>query len=314
MAAALPSYADDHLSALPIPELLDWLARDEDRVPRNLIDECVRRGDAMISALGDLLDRGDAWEPGRGDGRWWRALHTAMILGLMPGEAAGALLVRCMRRFSDESDDNLQDWLAEHWPVFFANKPASLMSDLYALASDRGCDAYIRVCANETLVDRARRDNPAALDERLARLAAAAADETEDWDYRLLTANLLLDFPRPQHRPLLEKLARLQEYPMTVFGIEDVEQAYGTPPDLSRRKEPRRNPWDFYEPAAIRERQERWAREDREARERQARGESDDEEVDFAEPYVRDLPKIGRNDPCPCGSGKKFKKCCLDKS
>ncbi|HWX18605.1 MAG TPA: DUF1186 domain-containing protein [Candidatus Binatia bacterium] len=26
-------------------------------------------------------------------------------------------------------------------------------------------------------------------------------------------------------------------------------------------------------------------------------------------PYVRE-PKIGRNDPCPCGSGKKFKKCC----
>ncbi len=24
-------------------------------------------------------------------------------------------------------------------------------------------------------------------------------------------------------------------------------------------------------------------------------------------------PKIGRNDPCPCGSGKKYKKCCLDK-
>jgi uncharacterized protein len=23
-----------------------------------------------------------------------------------------------------------------------------------------------------------------------------------------------------------------------------------------------------------------------------------------------DAPKPGRNDPCPCGSGKKFKKCC----
>ena len=22
------------------------------------------------------------------------------------------------------------------------------------------------------------------------------------------------------------------------------------------------------------------------------------------------MPKAGRNDPCPCGSGKKFKKCC----
>ncbi|WP_143821102.1 SEC-C metal-binding domain-containing protein [Motiliproteus sp. MSK22-1] len=23
-------------------------------------------------------------------------------------------------------------------------------------------------------------------------------------------------------------------------------------------------------------------------------------------------PKVGRNDPCPCGSGKKYKKCCLN--
>lgn len=26
-------------------------------------------------------------------------------------------------------------------------------------------------------------------------------------------------------------------------------------------------------------------------------------------PYLRNEPKIGRNDPCHCGSGKKFKKC-----
>jgi uncharacterized protein len=25
---------------------------------------------------------------------------------------------------------------------------------------------------------------------------------------------------------------------------------------------------------------------------------------------IRDAPKVGRNDDCPCGSGKKFKKCC----
>ncbi|WP_371747991.1 UPF0149 family protein [Hahella aquimaris] len=29
------------------------------------------------------------------------------------------------------------------------------------------------------------------------------------------------------------------------------------------------------------------------------------------DPLVREEPKVGRNDPCPCGSGKKFKKCCL---
>lgn len=31
-------------------------------------------------------------------------------------------------------------------------------------------------------------------------------------------------------------------------------------------------------------------------------------EVDM--PYQREGKKIGRNDPCPCGSGKKYKKCC----
>jgi SEC-C motif-containing protein len=28
-----------------------------------------------------------------------------------------------------------------------------------------------------------------------------------------------------------------------------------------------------------------------------------------AQPFVREAPKVGRNDPCPCGSGVKFKKC-----
>ena len=39
----------------------------------------------------------------------------------------------------------------------------------------------------------------------------------------------------------------------------------------------------------------------------------DDHEHEHAHaprPYVRAEPKVGRNDPCVCGSGKKFKKCC----
>lgn len=31
------------------------------------------------------------------------------------------------------------------------------------------------------------------------------------------------------------------------------------------------------------------------------------------EPVKRTAPKVGRNDPCPCGSGKKFKQCCMGK-
>lgn len=37
--------------------------------------------------------------------------------------------------------------------------------------------------------------------------------------------------------------------------------------------------------------------------------EEDDQSV--IQQVIRAEPKVGRNDPCPCGSGKKYKKCCL---
>jgi preprotein translocase subunit SecA len=37
--------------------------------------------------------------------------------------------------------------------------------------------------------------------------------------------------------------------------------------------------------------------------------ESENEPQNIAKTAVRDMPKVGRNDPCPCGSGKKYKQC-----
>lgn len=34
-----------------------------------------------------------------------------------------------------------------------------------------------------------------------------------------------------------------------------------------------------------------------------------DAEIDKVQPFVRGGQKVGRNDPCPCGSGKKYKQC-----
>ena len=36
----------------------------------------------------------------------------------------------------------------------------------------------------------------------------------------------------------------------------------------------------------------------------------EDGEIQRPAPIARSAPKVGRNDPCPCGSGKKYKKCC----
>ncbi len=37
---------------------------------------------------------------------------------------------------------------------------------------------------------------------------------------------------------------------------------------------------------------------------------TDQKTPDTAKPVIRSTPKVGRNSPCPCGSGKKYKQCC----
>jgi preprotein translocase subunit SecA len=46
------------------------------------------------------------------------------------------------------------------------------------------------------------------------------------------------------------------------------------------------------------------------SREQECSCPGDSVESDSGETVRRQTEKIGRNDPCPCGSGKKYKKCC----
>ena len=121
---------------------------------------------------------------------------------------------------------------------------------------------------------------------------------------RLSCGNTLIDFPRERYRPLLEDLAKRQHGWGVHFSGEDVARAYASLNDEPgwRRRD---DPWKFYRPEIIAGRQERWAQEA--ARE----DEGDNADDELLQPYVREMPTVGRNDPCPCGSGKKYKKCCL---
>ena len=120
-APALPAYTEDELAALSPSALIEWLIRDEDRAPRNVIDRCAARGEEIVELLRAKVDDDRAWRSEVSAGEWWLLLHAVMILGLIASESAGLLLVRFMRRMALAGDDNLQDWLAGFWPWLFAN-------------------------------------------------------------------------------------------------------------------------------------------------------------------------------------------------
>jgi len=304
---SLPSYTDIHLAGLDPAGLLALMRTDCDRVPRAVVDACARRGNAMVAALQDSLDR--PWEEDVGEGDWCLRLHAVMILGLIGTEEAGHLLGRLMRRMAESGDFDLQDWFSGYWPALFANKPASVLPVVRDLFADRKLDWYVRANAVEPIVAAACRIGADALDDELARVAGIAADESEDWELRLSCGNLLIDFPRDGHRALVDSLAKRNVGFGKSFDVEDIERAFAAGKD-----EPCwlrfDNPWKFYSPQAIAERQERWAQEDARRTDEEF---LDDDLADggVSETYVREWPKIGRNDPCPCGSGRKYKRCCM---
>ena len=308
----LPAYTAEHLAGLSPFELTDLIVANEDRVPRNVIEECARRDEAIVAHLRMFHEDDYLWLPDTSSGEWWLRLHAAMILGLIPAESAGLLLVELMRRMSLEEDDDLQDWLSGYWPALFRKKPDTVPPALRALGEDGDIGWYMRVNAFEAVIAAASWHGGETLEQALAWIANIAGNENEDWKSRLGAASLLLDFPRAPYRPLLENLEARQTGWGKHFDRQSIEQAYSGhphPPQWERFD----NPWEFYEPDAIAQRQIRWQKEDADAERRDTHKDGNDPGWNFQEPYVRPEPKTGRNDPCPCGSGKKYKKCCLAK-
>jgi hypothetical protein len=303
VTAPLYDVPDEALASSSASELVHMLVRLDDRAPRKLIDECARRGDAILDELAAVLQKDYYWSDDETSGEWWLRLHAVMILGLMSQERAGELLVRYMRRIADIGDDNLLDWLAGCWPAFFRNKPASVMAATRTLAEDRGVDAYMRVEAANAVIAHAQTSG--ALEGALAWAAEIAFVEDEDYDTRVLAGNTLLDFARPGYRTALEALADLQPHIGRMFGRKEIEEVYASGGETPEWEQAQfADPWVFYTPTEIAKRQIRWAEE-------AIREEEALLEAERGEPYVREAPKIGRNDPCPCGSGKKYKKCCM---
>ncbi len=316
MTDTLPVFAPDTLNNATAQELLDLLIAQADRAPRALFDACVARGEDMVAALATFYDAMEALDE-LDNGQWWAQLHGIFILGKLPGEAAGQLLTHVLVLADRREDENLMDWVAGYWAPLFANKPASVVERVREVALDRTLDWYTRVQVPDVIINAGLMAGEAELEAALDWVAGQLADPEEDSDYRSMTGNLLLDFPRERFHARLEQLAEDQAryggFNVT-FDQDDIVLAYarsGDQPEWLRGREP----WSFYDEDEILKRQVRWREEDERKAARAANAPASASSPPTwtgpVETFVRATPKLGRNDPCHCGSGKKFKKCCM---
>ena len=305
----LPGYSEDALASMDEQALFALVTGNADRLPLEVVHECASRAETMVPLLSQHLENDSNWGNEVSDGDWWGLLHAVFILGLIPGEASARALLEGFRRITFDSNNNLTDWLSSYWPALCRNKTAYTTDTMRQIAEDNQLDWHPRSHAVQCVVADAGDRGPAQLEDAINWLASLCVDESQDPEFRVMAGHTLLDHPRERHRHVMEQLVELQD-PDSLLGNSYNRDDIGH--SFSRDGKPEwirfDNPWRFYNPVEIQHRQQRWLREDREQEQKRF----DQDNWRPVKTYVREQPKIGRNDPCPCGSGKKYKKCCMN--
>lgn len=329
-------HAAQNPQSLSDEQLLDLIQTSKDTVSSQIVDECVHRQDTMLQPLCAHLTDDSNWCDDADEEQWWALVHGVYILGKMTGEQAANVLLQVMQRKAVYPEDSIWEWVDDYWPALLANKLEFAVTGLNQIALDASLTGEVRYPALQCLLFDACINHPQQLENIIDFTAEIVQSVPGGDESRYLLASLLLNFPRGRHRQLLNRLVKGQRnLVFEHFNREDVSDAFanGDIPEWERFSDP----WWFYLPGQIAQRQLRWRREDalNKSWDNEDMMDLEDDEFDsmddeeffhealeddfppvqagypLQEPYTRETAKVGRNDPCPCGSGKKFKKCCL---
>ena len=203
--------------------------------------------------------------------------HAVQILGqLKTLEPFDALL----ERIDDFVDD---DYYTNAVAYYLRKVGLAKIDALYAYFLDREKDIFNRMLIVEALGDIFKQDS--SIQKELENVLITYLTSENELDDRLnaFVVFLLIDVSGDKYIELIRHV--FEHKPVDVFydgDLEDIEIRLGL---RDARETPKPSLFDFQL-----------------------------ESIDMLSPWIQTEPKIGRNDPCPCGSGKKYKKCCLTKN
>jgi hypothetical protein len=229
----------------------------------------------------------------------WRCLAQ-----LGAAETVGPLLE--MIEPLEELDD---DWYPDELPHVFALIGPASFTPLREYLADERHGMYPRVCAATGLMELARRHGQLRGDAVKALCDVLSKFEHNDGVFNGYLIADLLDLKATEAAELIERAHAADRVDLTMCGNwEAVRQDLGVeglglvPPRLATKKVHLLSPETEAGLKVLRESLGIEA--------------GDPEDLDDpwdGGPVSQPAPakKAGRNDPCPCGSGKKYKKCCL---
>lgn len=260
-------------------------------IATTLLNGDVAAGVAQLQAMALDETYYDYWEFYKNEDdyyryepRMWTTVHAVRVL-MHLGAAAAPAIEPLLPLLDEEADD-----LREEMPFFYAAMGRPAIAPLTRLLNDTEKDAMLRVGASDSLAEIGEKHPD--LRAEIVQIQERIVSEEQDPTVVAFAISNLLDLGARESMPLIEQAFQEDRVDDTVVELYDVQEHF----DLPRTAKPRRLEMmleslaapsdDYYE----------------------------DDEIEAGEetpqtPYVA-LVKAGRNDPCPCGSGKKYKKCC----
>ncbi len=285
-------------------ELVAELRAAGTNTPLDLAEEFVRRGPAVVEPLCAVLRDPAAWEIRRTP-EDMLPIHALLLLGAIADHGALPALLE-MTRTRD-----LEEYSHEDVPPLLARFGPSILKDLAALLHDATALRIGRSAAARSMYLLAC-DHPALRAEVMAQILGVLRDPEVDPTLAFDLGWILEDMAEPE---AIEAMRDGIDRGLLDGEFDGVPEkiVVGTGWQGSAFE---RDPMHHFAPGGtleiIRERERslaEWRRRER-------------EKTSIAKPAPaptlptvsrvspRVAPKVGRNDPCPCGSGKKYKKCC----
>ncbi|MGA2204752.1 MAG: DUF1186 domain-containing protein [Terriglobales bacterium] len=298
---------------MDIQELLARLDRHRGSFPGNLVAEVIARRQEVIPRFLEILEEIDR-SPGpwlADDGRMIH-IYALYLLALFRETGTYPLLVRIFSRPGEFPFELAGDVVTQDLGRILASVSGGDFSGLTALIENEQANEYVRSVAMEgmvSLVTTRQRTRDEVVAYFLQLFKKLERNPGAQWDG---LAHVCADL-WPQEA--IDELGRAYEEGLVDTGSidwQDIEHAQALGQQGAMKRARYRDPLitDVAKNMG-------WMQCFRKA-ERDYEGEGDAEE-DLPEslssgyttvPVRRTQPKVGRNERCPCGSGKKFKKCC----
>jgi len=305
---------------LDLPDYLKPLQFLTQPYPRDAVDAVLARREEAIPQLLQVLERvpelcaNDEWDPD-----WMIHEYALYLLAEFQEPRAFPLIIKMARL--PELDLLLGDGITEALPKALAATFSGELRDFYPLVEDRQADEFARGGALVAMGILCVQDRVTRPQLELCLMELYSLIEAEPMHVWDAWSGLAADFGDDI---LFDKVRSLYQRGLADPGFQtlsELEAAF----NYSELSPEARDEYQRF--SSVHECMSWWHcfSEDytQECRESDAQGEHDagliardagylrSSSFGVQEPHVRESPKVGRNDPCLCGSGKKYKKCCL---